>query len=53
MKHTGWVALLGCGALVLGFLPGKATIRADDKGEVVELDGLKSKTPADWKKDSP
>ena len=53
MKYTGWFALLGCGALVLGFLPSKSCVRADDKGEIVELDGLKSKAPAEWKNEMP
>jgi hypothetical protein len=53
MKHTWWVALLGCGALALGYLPSKSYVAADDKGEVVELDNLKSKAPAEWKKEEP
>jgi hypothetical protein len=47
MRHAWWVALLGLGLLVGA--PG----RADDKGTAVEIDGKKSTTPAEWKKETP
>jgi hypothetical protein len=46
MKRTWGVALLG-----LSLLAG--AVRSDDKGTVVEIDGMKSTTPAEWKKETP
>jgi hypothetical protein len=48
MKPLAWVAgFLGVALLAWG------TARADDKGTVVDLDGLKSKAPAEWKEEKP
>src|SRR5262245_5973183 len=45
MKRLAAVAVLGLAAALSG--------RADDKGTPVELDGLKSTAPANWKKEEP
>jgi hypothetical protein len=47
MKRAGWLMTVGCA--VLGFGAGGMALRgADAKGTVVDLDGLKSRTPANW-----
>jgi hypothetical protein len=51
MKQLGWTAaLLGVALAWYGLAP----VSADDKkGTVVDLDGLKSTAPADWKEEEP
>ena len=49
MKHAWWGLLLGLG--LLAWAPGLG--RAADKGTVVEIDGMKSTTPAEWKEETP
>jgi hypothetical protein len=53
MKRSWCIVLLGCGALAIGHLPSWSCAGAEDKGEIVELDSLKSRAPADWKKEEP
>jgi hypothetical protein len=52
MKRKWSIAFLTCAMLTIGVVGVKA---ADDKkeGEVVELDGLKSKAPAGWESHAP
>ena len=57
MKRLLFLALLGIGALVL-VLPatsvGSDNDKKDDgKGVIVELDGYKSRAPAEWKEEAP
>jgi hypothetical protein len=51
MEDAPMYKLMGWGALFCLALAGSS--RADDKGTVVDLDGLTSKTPAAWKKAKP
>jgi hypothetical protein len=50
MRHAWWVLLLSLG-LAAG-APGADDKKAD-KGTVVEIDGMKSTTPAEWKEETP
>ena len=50
MVRTGWFVLLALGALTLGFTSARSA-SAQEKGTVVDLDGLKSRAPADWKEE--
>jgi hypothetical protein len=58
MRRAGWL-LLAAGIVVLGFWsaePGVGQEKQKDKGTLVKLDGLESRTPADWyeeKSDNP
>jgi hypothetical protein len=47
-----WFALLSFGALACGS-PVSTTTAAEDKGVVVKLDDISSKTPAEWKEEEP
>jgi len=47
MLRRTWLGLLAAGFLV-GALPAQ-----DNKGEVIEFDGLKAAAPADWKAEKP
>jgi hypothetical protein len=49
MKRIRWFGLFGLAALL--YAAGAST--AADKGTVVELDGLKATTPAEWKEETP
>jgi hypothetical protein len=48
MQRACWLVFLGFALLASGQTQG-----ADEKGTVVEVDGLKSRTPADWKEEKP
>lgn len=50
MNRTWWLFLLGCGLLAWGTDYSPA---AENKGPVVDLGGLKSRIPADWKEMEP
>jgi len=51
MKHLcAMVAAAFAGAALLALTPARA---ADDKGTVVEFDGIKSTAPAEWKSEDP
>jgi hypothetical protein len=45
--------LLAFCALACSSAPDTPAAAADDKGTVVDIDGLKSKAPADWKEEKP
>jgi len=51
MKRTASLVASACGALVLVLGPGLCG--SDSKGTVIELDGLKSRTPANWVAEKP
>jgi hypothetical protein len=52
MKRAGWLIAMTGGILVLG--SSAVVLRAgDDKGTVVEIDGLKSPVPASWVAEKP
>jgi hypothetical protein len=54
MKHTIRWRLAGLAALVLGLAAGAPGTGADDKkGTIIEIDGLKSSTPAAWVEEKP
>jgi hypothetical protein len=50
MRRTLWLVLLGLGSLACT-TDNRTTAADDKKGTVVELDGLKSTAPADWKEE--
>jgi hypothetical protein len=52
MKQTLWFALLSFGAAACGWAVSE-TGAAEDKGVVVKLDDISSKTPAEWKEEEP
>jgi hypothetical protein len=56
MQRALWV-LIGCvvlaGAVWLIQPGARSDDKKDDKGTVVEIDGLSSRTPADWKEEKP
>ncbi|HKI36313.1 MAG TPA: hypothetical protein VKA46_30935 [Gemmataceae bacterium] len=53
MRPAWWLLLLGLGVLAGAPAAGRAEDKKDSKGTVVEIDGLSSKTPADWKEETP
>ncbi|HXG09577.1 MAG TPA: hypothetical protein VNK04_07290 [Gemmataceae bacterium] len=53
MKSAFWPALLGFAALAAALGLAEAKAGADDKGTVVEIDGLKSRAPAEWQEEKP
>ena len=54
MKRAMWAGLLGlAGVLGLSELGAAEEAAQADKGTVVEVAGLKSRTPADWKEEKP
>src|SRR5262245_10287093 len=53
MRRTMCFAALALGALACGGPAGDTARGAADKGTVVELDGLRSTAPADWKEEEP
>jgi hypothetical protein len=53
MTRAAWVLLLGLGVLAWAPAAGRADDKKDDKGTVVEIDGLKSQAPAGWKVEEP
>jgi hypothetical protein len=52
MRRTRWFFLFAAGSLALGLASGWSG-GAQDKGTVVDLDGLKARSPADWKEEKP
>src|SRR6516164_4032554 len=46
MRCAAWSVVVLCGAVATG-------LADDKKEEVVDLDGLKSKAPAEWKSEKP
>src|SRR5262245_45725618 len=48
MNRFDWISLLAGSAISLGILEPGPGATAQDKGEVVELGGLKSRVPAGW-----
>ena len=48
MRYAAWLVVLAGAALA-----GRLALAEDKKGTVVDLDGLKSKTPAEWKEVAP
>src|SRR5437588_6012547 len=56
MKPVSWLTVLCFGTLACCSCTGESTARekkAESKGAVVDLDGLKSRAPAEWKLESP
>jgi hypothetical protein len=53
MKRTMWWALPAFAALALALGGVESRAGADDKGTVIEVDGLKSTTPAQWVEEKP
>jgi hypothetical protein len=56
MRRTLWLVPLCFAGLASGFglcPAGAADKKDEDKGTVVELDGLSSRTPASWKEEAP
>jgi hypothetical protein len=53
MRCTAWLVVLAFGALVCNTSTGEPGRAEEDKGTVVELDELRSATPADWKEEEP
>jgi hypothetical protein len=55
MRRARWL-LLAAGIVVLGFCLAEPTVGQEkqrDKGTLVKLDGLESRTPADWNEEKP
>jgi hypothetical protein len=52
-RTASWFLLFGLAALAGAFAAGEPAACADDKGTVVDLDGLKSQAPAEWKEEAP
>jgi hypothetical protein len=58
MRYASWFVMLAFGALACSPSGAETTAAADKKdkegkGVVVDLDGLRSRTPADWKEEAP
>jgi hypothetical protein len=54
MKRALWLVPLCLAGLAWGFsFRGAGAADKDDKGTVVELDGVSSRTPASWKEEAP
>jgi hypothetical protein len=53
MRRIAGFMLLAFSALACSSAPDTPVAAADDKGTVVDLDGLKSKAPTDWKEEKP
>jgi hypothetical protein len=55
MKHALWFLLLSAALVTCGLVPAESSARQGDskKGTVVKLDGLQSRTPADWIEEPP
>ena len=54
MRRVAPFALLAFGVLACSSAPTETNAKDDkDKGTVVELDGLRSKAPAEWKEEAP
>ncbi len=52
MKQAWWVLLLAVIAALGALSPGRAADK-ENKGTVVDIDGMTSKTPASWKEETP
>jgi hypothetical protein len=52
MKRTSWLFLLSFGAFACGSCLDESSAQ-EGKGTVVAIDGLQSRTPADWKEEEP
>src|SRR5438034_11256299 len=56
MKPASWLTVLCFGTLACCSCTGESTAREkkeESKGAVVDLDGLKSRAPAEWKQEDP
>ena len=58
MKHISWLTMLCFGTLACCSCTGESTARESEKkeegkGAVVNLDGVKSRAPAEWKQEDP
>jgi hypothetical protein len=54
MRRASWFALPPAAALAFGLaLAPTPAARGDDKGVVVDMDGLRSRAPAGWKEETP
>ncbi|MBY0522522.1 MAG: hypothetical protein K2R98_03955 [Gemmataceae bacterium] len=55
MKRVLCAALLGAGVLVWGWSAAESSAqdKKDEKGKVVELDGMKAAIPKEWKEEKP